>query len=75
MNRATEPAADPQAAAAPSATCTGTPKTFVARTVLGKRLWLLRQKIVASGAPLLSWEQIEHELAERRGDRVAESDK
>ena len=37
------------------------------RTALGRRLWVLRQQIVATGEPLLSWEDLERELAERRG--------
>ena len=39
----------------------------VARTRLGERLLRIREQIVASGEPLLSWEEIEHEVAERRG--------
>jgi hypothetical protein len=35
---------------------------------LGDRLRLLREEIVASGEPLLDWEGIEHEKAERRGE-------
>ena len=38
------------------------------RTPLGERLWAIRQRIVASGEPLLSWEDLERELAERRGE-------
>jgi hypothetical protein len=40
---------------------------FVPQTPLGKRLWEIRQRIVASGIPLLSDEELEQELAERRG--------
>lgn len=36
------------------------------RTRLGKRLCELRSQIVASGAKLLDWDQIEREVAERR---------
>lgn len=36
------------------------------KTALGRRLWALRQRIVATGEPLLSWEDLERELAERR---------
>ena len=39
----------------------------VARTPLGERLLRIRERIVASGEPLLSWDGIEHEIAERRG--------
>ncbi len=38
------------------------------RTSLGERLAQIRERIVASGEPLLSWGEIERELAERRGD-------
>ena len=37
------------------------------RTPLGRHLDEIRQRIKASGEPLLSWEQIDQELAERRG--------
>lgn len=40
---------------------------FVPQTSLAKKLWEIRQRIVASGAPLLSDEELEQELAERRG--------
>ena len=38
------------------------------RTVLGYRLQNIRAKIIASGRTLLSWDEIEHEIAERRGE-------
>ena len=37
------------------------------RTPLGKKLLEIRQKIVASGRPLLDWDDIDRELAEQRG--------
>jgi hypothetical protein len=40
---------------------------------LGERLAQIREKIVASGEPLLSWEEIEREFAERRGERDHQS--
>ena len=43
------------------------------RTPLGRRLWELRKQIVASGEPLLDWEDLEREIAERRGG-VSERD-
>lgn len=46
---------------------------FHPRTELGRRLWELRKKIVASGEPLLDWDDIEREVAERRGG-VSEHD-
>ncbi len=39
---------------------------FVPRTPLGRKLWALRQQIIASGTPLLTAEEIEAELAEQR---------
>ncbi len=38
------------------------------RTRLGEQLLRLRERIIASGEPLLSWAEIEHEVAERRGE-------
>jgi predicted DNA-binding antitoxin AbrB/MazE fold protein len=38
-----------------------------ARTALGERLRELRSQIVASGEPLLGWEQIADEVAAGRG--------
>jgi hypothetical protein len=39
------------------------------RTPLGQRLWNIRARIIASGERLLTWEEIDHELAERRGEK------
>lgn len=39
----------------------------IPRTLLGKKLLEIRQRIVASGRPLLNWEDIDRELAEQRG--------
>jgi hypothetical protein len=36
-------------------------------TPLAKKLWELRQKIAASGRPLLDWDDIEREIAAQRG--------
>lgn len=41
---------------------------FRPRTELGRRLWAIRQEIIASGTALLDWEGIQRELAERRGE-------
>jgi len=38
------------------------------RTPLGRRLDEIRERIKTSGQPLLSWEDIDRELAERRGE-------
>lgn len=41
---------------------------FKCRTPLGQRLWEIRSRLVASGEPLLGWEELEQEVAERRGE-------
>lgn len=46
--------------------------TFKPKTPLGKRLWELRAKIIASGEPLLDWEGVAREVAERRGTEYGE---
>ncbi len=38
------------------------------KTPLGRKLVSIRAKIIASGEPLLNWEEIEREVAERRGE-------
>ena len=43
-------------------------QTTSPRTPLGERLLRIRRDIVVSGEPLLSWREIEHEIAERRGE-------
>jgi hypothetical protein len=37
------------------------------RTFLGKRLASKRKKILTAGLPLLGWDGLERELADRRG--------
>jgi len=44
------------------------PAQGMGRTSLGKQLLRIREQIIASGEPLLSWEEIEREVAERRGE-------
>lgn len=39
------------------------------RTELGRQLWDIRRRVVESGVPLLDWDQIEAEVAARRGER------
>ncbi len=41
---------------------------YVPRTELGRRLWKIRERILASGQPLLDWEGLETELRARRGE-------
>lgn len=45
-----------------------TGSTFKPQTPLGKRLWSIRKRIVASGETLLEWDEIEKEVAARRGE-------
>uniref|UniRef100_B8HKS4 Uncharacterized protein n=1 Tax=Cyanothece sp. (strain PCC 7425 / ATCC 29141) TaxID=395961 RepID=B8HKS4_CYAP4 len=40
---------------------------FVPQTPLGKKLWEIRQRAIAEGMQLLTEEELEQELAERRG--------
>lgn len=42
--------------------------SYKPKTPLGQRLWEIRSRIVASGEPLLGWEEVEQEVAERRGE-------
>lgn len=42
--------------------------TFVPKTPLGKKLWELRQKAIAAQTPLKTWEELEEEIAQRRGE-------
>lgn len=40
---------------------------FHPRSPLGRELWKIRRRVIASGEPLLDWEGLEREIAERRG--------
>jgi hypothetical protein len=40
--------------------------SFKPKTPLGRRLWSIRKRIVASGETLLGWDEIEKEEAARR---------
>jgi hypothetical protein len=42
---------------------------YTPKTELAKRLWEIRKRIVASGTPLLDWEDVTREVAEHRGER------
>ena len=44
------------------------------RTPLGKKLLEIRQRIVASGRPLLDWEDIDREIATQRGRQGREEE-
>ena len=43
------------------------PEPFTPRTSLGKKLLAIRNSIIADGLPLLTQEEIQKEIAERRG--------
>jgi hypothetical protein len=45
-----------------------TGSSFKPKTPLGRRLWSIRKRIVASGETLLGWDEIEKEVAARRGE-------
>jgi hypothetical protein len=46
---------------------------FHPRTPLGRELWEIRQRVLDSGEPLLDWEELEQEIAERKGERTGSS--
>ncbi len=46
--------------------------SFIPRTELGRRLLKIRRRILASGQPLLDWDDIAGELRERRGEATEE---
>jgi len=43
------------------------PLTYTPQTPLGEKLLALRARIIAEGEPLLSWEEVQQEIASRRG--------
>ena len=48
-------------------TVTAPKSDFVPQTALGKKLWQIRQRAIASGLQLLNEDEIEQELTIRRG--------
>jgi hypothetical protein len=44
---------------------------FTPRTALGRRLWEIRQRNIAQGCHLLSWDEIDARLGDRRGPQDA----
>lgn len=56
----------------PAQAAVNDPRLKTSRTTLGARLVLLREQVVASGASLLNWEDLDRDLAEQRG-RSAEA--
>ncbi len=49
-------------------TISGKAESFSPKTSRGRRLLALRQKIIATGIPLLTPEEIEEEVRGRRGE-------
>ena len=47
---------------------------FTPRTPLGKKLWELRKKHLASGEPLLTLDEVRREVQARRGGIADEED-
>ncbi|ACK71222.1 conserved hypothetical protein [Gloeothece citriformis PCC 7424] len=43
--------------------------SYQPKTELGKKLMLLRAKALEAQPPLLTWEELEREIADRRGER------
>jgi hypothetical protein len=53
-----------------TAISTGNPEEeYCPKTALGRRLWEIRQHALKSGEPLLDWDGLEREIAERRGEQ------
>jgi hypothetical protein len=46
----------------------GIVSSFKPKTPLGRQLWYIRKRIVASGETILGWDEIEKEVAVRRGE-------
>jgi hypothetical protein len=44
---------------------------FSARTALGRQLWEIRQRHIAEGGHLLSWDESDARLGDRRGPQGA----
>jgi hypothetical protein len=49
-----------------------TQDSITPRTAMGRRLYAIRQRIVASGQPLLDWRDIENEVRDRRREAIPE---
>ncbi|HEX4499472.1 MAG TPA: hypothetical protein VIE43_27610 [Thermoanaerobaculia bacterium] len=57
----------------PSMLSNSVEEAFHPRTPLARELWELRQRIVESGEPLLDWEDLEREIADRRSEMIGPS--
>jgi len=57
---------------APTAMSPDSDREYLPRTALGRKLWQLRQvSLASSDEPLLDWEGVAREVAERRGEPEA----
>jgi len=66
---------DTKRAKTPTATTNGeVTQVFTPPTPLGNKLWELRKKHLASGAPLLTLDEVRHEVQARRGGVADEED-
>ena len=41
--------------------------SYIPKTALGKKLLLIREKMIAAGESLLDWDEIQNEIDDRRG--------
>src|SRR5262245_19913802 len=62
------PIANKPLASKTEATAARAEPPFQCKTSLGRRLWEIRSRLIASGEPLLGWEELEQEITERRGE-------
>jgi len=73
---ADEVSADPEQAARPAEPTTdGAEEEYVPRTEFGRELMAIRKRILASGGGLATWEDLEREIAERRGGTYLSDDR
>jgi len=45
-------------------------KAYKPKTELGKKLWEIRCKSLANNPKLLTWDEVDAEISDRRGERV-----
>jgi hypothetical protein len=65
---------DTKTAATPTVTHGDGTQLFTPRTPLGKKLWELRQKHLASSEPLLTLDEVRREVQARHGGLADEED-
>jgi hypothetical protein len=73
---ADEVSAEPEQAVQPvEPTTEEVEEEYVPRTELGRELMEIRKRILASGGGLATWEDLEREIAERRGGTYLSDDR